>query len=116
MSGSLPAAFRILDASPSESKAIESILVSAFASAPHSSGNEHLIFRRLLERNALSVSLVARDADGPIGYVGCSRVTISDGTSNWHGLGPLAVSPAFQRNGVGRCNPLVYPDHLEVEG
>jgi putative acetyltransferase len=29
-------------------------------------------------------------------------VTISDGTPNWHGLGPVSVLPAHQRKGIGK--------------
>jgi putative acetyltransferase len=30
-------------------------------------------------------------------------VTISDGTRNWYGLGPVSVLPAYQRQGVGKA-------------
>ena len=32
-----------------------------------------------------------------------SPVTISDGTRNWYGLGPVSVSPDYQRKGVGKA-------------
>jgi putative acetyltransferase len=30
-------------------------------------------------------------------------VTLSDGTPNWYGLGPVSVLPAFQRQGIGKA-------------
>jgi putative acetyltransferase len=36
-----------------------------------------------------------------IGHVAFSPVTISDGTPNWYGLGPVSVLPIYQRQGVG---------------
>jgi putative acetyltransferase len=30
-------------------------------------------------------------------------VTISDGTRNWYGLGPVSVLPEYQRQGIGKA-------------
>jgi putative acetyltransferase len=30
-------------------------------------------------------------------------VTISDGTQNWYGLGPVSVLPMYQRQGIGKA-------------
>jgi len=30
-------------------------------------------------------------------------VTISDGSANWYGLGPVSVLPDYQRQGIGRA-------------
>lgn len=38
-----------------------------------------------------------------IGHIAFSPVTISDGTRNWFGLGPVSVLPAYQRQGVGKA-------------
>ena len=38
-----------------------------------------------------------------IGHIAFSPVTLSDGTRNWYGLGPIAVLPAYQRQGVGKA-------------
>jgi putative acetyltransferase len=47
------------------------------------------------------VSLVA-EADGRVvGHIAFSPVTISDGSSNWYGLGPVSVLPEYQRRGIG---------------
>jgi putative acetyltransferase len=36
-----------------------------------------------------------------IGHVAFSPATISDGTPNWYGLGPVSVLPIYQRQGIG---------------
>jgi len=37
-----------------------------------------------------------------VGHVKLSPVTISDGTQNWYGLGPVSVLPEHQRKGIGK--------------
>jgi putative acetyltransferase len=41
-------------------------------------------------------------------------VTISDGTPDWYGLGPLSVLPEFQRQGIGKA--LVREGLLRLKG
>ena len=36
-----------------------------------------------------------------VGHIAFSPVTISDGSPNWYGLGPVSVLPAYQRRGIG---------------
>ena len=38
-----------------------------------------------------------------IGHIAFSPVTVSDGTPDWYGLGPVSVLPEFQRQGVGKA-------------
>ena len=38
---------------------------------------------------------------GLVGHVAFSPVTLSDGTARWYGLGPVAVSPRRQGEGIG---------------
>jgi putative acetyltransferase len=52
---------------------------------------------------ALAVSLVAELDGRVIGHVAFSPVTISDGTSNWFGPGPVSVLPAYHRKGIGKA-------------
>jgi putative acetyltransferase len=81
--------------------AIESVTISAFLNALHTSRTEQHIVNALRKAGKLTVSLVA-DANGKvIGHVAVSPVTISDGASGWFGLGPLSVRPDHQRRGVG---------------
>lgn len=49
----------------------------------------------------LAVSLVAEVDGRVVGHVAFSPVTISDGTRDWYGLGPVSVLPEYQRQGIG---------------
>lgn len=81
--------------------AIAGVTVAAFATLAISNQTEHAIVAALRAADALTLSLVA-EADGQIvGHVAFSPVTITDGTPNWYGLGPVSVAPANQRQGIG---------------
>ena len=53
--------------------------------------------------NALAISLVAEVDGEVVGHIAFSPVTISDGSQNWYGLGPISVLPKCQRQGIGRA-------------
>lgn len=92
---------RVRSEKPEDSEAIEAVTVAAFREAPHTSHTEQHIVRALREAGALSVSLVA-ECDGElVGHVAASPVTLSDGTPDWFGLGPVSVLPAWQGMGIG---------------
>lgn len=81
--------------------AINQVIAAAFADQQDSGRTEQRIVEALRADGALSVSLVA-DIDGRIaGHVAFSPVRVGDGSERWYGLGPVAVTPADQRNGVG---------------
>jgi putative acetyltransferase len=81
--------------------AITEATVAAFMTLEISDHTEQFIIEALRAADALTVSLVA-DMDGRvIGHIAFSPVTISDGTPNWYGLGPVSVVPAYQRKGIG---------------
>lgn len=81
--------------------AIDALLASAFRDVAHSDHTEHAIVRALRRAGALTLSLVGEAEGGIVGYVAVSPVSVSDGATDWQGLGPLAVLPAWQRRGVG---------------
>ena len=83
--------------------AIHALTREAFAHAPHRGGTEQDVVDALRAAGALSVSRVAEGADGLIGHVALSPVTLSDGSEDWYGLGPISVAPAHQGRGVGRA-------------
>ena len=65
--------------------------------------SQQFIVKALRASKALTVSLVA-EADGRvIGHIAFSPVTISDGTLDWYGLGPVSVLPEYQRRGIGKA-------------
>lgn len=84
-----------------DAAAIRRITEAAFATAAHSSGTEAAIVEGLRAAGALTVSLVAEDAAGPVGHVAFSPVTVDGHAAGWFGLGPLSVLPDAQRAGVG---------------
>jgi putative acetyltransferase len=57
----------------------------------------------LLRSRSEAVSLVAETDGRVIGHIAFSPVTISDGTPNWYGLGPVSVLPEHQRKGIGKA-------------
>ncbi|RFZ86654.1 N-acetyltransferase [Shinella sp. WSJ-2] len=81
--------------------AIRTLTETAFRSAPHADGTEHLIIDRLRAAGALTLSLVAEVDGRIIGHVAFSPVTLFDGTADWYGLGPISVDPAHQGKGIG---------------
>lgn len=86
---------------PFDADVIEAVTIAAFKDAPHTDHTEQFIVRALRKSGALSISLVAEDNGLVIGHVAVSPVTISDGTTNWYGLGPISVAPPHQGRGVG---------------
>jgi len=81
--------------------AIEALTMAAFLDAPHTDHNEQLIVRDLRKAGALSLSLVAELEGQVVGHLCFSPVTITDGSEQWFGLGPISVSPEWQGKGVG---------------
>ncbi len=81
--------------------AIAEVTLAAFRTLAVSNQTEQFVIAALRAANALTLSLVA-EADGRVvGHIAFSPVTISDGSSNWYGLGPLSVLPQYQRRGIG---------------
>ena len=83
--------------------AITEVTVAAFKTLAVSNQTEHFIIEALRAAGALTLSLVAEEEGRVIGHIAFSPVTISDGTRNWYGLGPVSVLPAYQRQGVGKA-------------
>jgi putative acetyltransferase len=83
--------------------AIAEVTAAAFKTLEISNHTEQFIIAALRAATALTVSLGA-EADGRvIGHIAFSPVSISDGTRNWYGLGPVSVLPAYQRQGIGKA-------------
>jgi predicted N-acetyltransferase YhbS len=88
------------DESPNDVAAVDQLLETAFLDSPHSNQCEHYIVQRLRAAGDLSFALVARDGDKVVGYAAVSPVAAADETG-WYGLGPVAVSPEYQYQGIG---------------
>jgi len=83
--------------------AISEVTIAAFNTLEISNHTEQFIIEALRAGNALTVSLVAEMDGRVIGHIAFSPVTISDGTPDWYGLGPVSVSPEYQRQGIGKA-------------
>lgn len=86
---------------PADENAISEITRQAFLANPHSNQTEQFIVLALRRAGALSVSLVAEDEGRVVGHIAFSPVTISDGSPDWYGVGPVSVVPDRQRQGIG---------------
>ena len=86
---------------PADAAAIFSVITSAFLEAEHSGGNEAVIVDKLRDAASLSVSLVATENDRIVGHVAFSPVTVDRQSDGWFGLGPVAVVPRRQAQGIG---------------
>ena len=86
---------------PGDEAAISELIAAAFAEAQHRDGTEAAIVQRLREVGALTLSLVAEDGGAIVGHLAFSPVTIGGKDLRGFGLGPVAVSPARQRRGIG---------------
>jgi putative acetyltransferase len=82
-------------------QAITEVTAAAFRTLEISNHTEQFIIEALRAAKALTVSLVAELDGRVIGHIAFSPVTISDGTPNWYGLGPVSVLPEHQRKGIG---------------
>ena len=83
--------------------AISEVTIAAFKTLEISNHTEQFIIDALRAAKALTVSLVAEMDGQVIGHIAFSPVTISDGTPNWYGLGPVSVLPEHQRKGIGKA-------------
>jgi putative acetyltransferase len=82
---------------------IAEVTIAAFKTLEISNHTEQFIIEALRAAKALTVSLVAEMDGRVIGHIAFSPVTISDGTPNWYGLGPVSVLPEHQRQAIGNA-------------
>lgn len=82
---------------------ISDVTESAFETMEISNHTEHFVIDALRSANALTISLVAEIDGLVVGHIAFSPVTMSDGTSDWYGLGPVSVRPDFQSKGIGKA-------------
>jgi len=83
--------------------AITEVTVEAFKTLEISRHTEQFIIEALRAAKALTVSLVAELDGCVVGHIAFSPVTMSDGTQDWYGLGPVSVLPEYQRQGIGKA-------------
>lgn len=83
--------------------AISEVTIAAFSTLEISNHTEQFVIEALRAGNALTISLVAEMQGRIIGHIAFSPVTISDGTTDGYGLGPVSVLPEYQRQGIGKA-------------
>jgi putative acetyltransferase len=93
----------IRDERADDAAAITEVTVAAFLTLKVSGLTEHFIIEALRKAGALTISLVAELDGNVVGHVAFSPVTMSDGTPDWYGLGPVSVLPLYQRMGIGKA-------------
>jgi len=86
----------------SDIEAITEVTIAAFKDHPVSHQTEQFIIKALREAGALTLSIVAEIDGRVVGHIAFSPVTISDGTKDWYGLGPISVLPEYQKQGIGK--------------
>ena len=82
-------------------EAIHALTERAFHGKPYSDGDEHDLITALRGAGALMLSLVVEDAGAIIGHVAISPAFAKEGSEGWYALGPIAVEPTRQRQGIG---------------
>ncbi len=93
----------IRDETDADIASIADVTIAAFKGLEISQHTEQFIVEALRAAGALSLSLVAEQDGNIIGHIAFSPLTISDGSDNWYGLGPVSVLPEKQRQGVGKA-------------
>jgi len=86
-----------------DTSVITEVTIGAFRNLEISNQTEHFIVEALRDAGALIVSLVAELDGRVVGHIAFSPVTISDGTEDWYGLGPVSVLPKYQGRGIGKA-------------
>jgi len=92
----------IRNESESDVETISVITKAAFENLPVSNHMEQFIIDALRNANALTISLVAEMDKKVVGHIAFSPVTISNGSPDWYGLGPISVLPELQKQGIGK--------------
>lgn len=104
------------DEQPGDAAAISDLVRAAFDGAPHSDGSEAAIVDGLRRAGALRLSLVAEQDGAIVGQVAFSPVTVDGADRGWLGLGPVAVRPDRQGQGIGDALVRQGLARLEAQG
>ncbi|HOV04212.1 MAG TPA: N-acetyltransferase [Hyphomicrobiales bacterium] len=106
---------KIRDEIPGDHAVIGRLVADAFRDMPHAQGDEAGIVDRLRAAGDLTLSRVAVIAGEVVGHVAASPVAIGT-LEGWVGIGPVAVLPALQRQGIGSALMRDALDRLKAIG
>lgn len=95
--------WRVRPEAPGDEAAIRDLMRRAFAGLPYSDGDEADVIDRLRADGDLVLSLVAESEQAILGQVTYSAAILSNGEAGWMVLGPIAVEPERQGEGIGRA-------------
>ena len=87
----------------SDCVAVREVNILAFQDHPYSRQTAHLIVAALRAADALALSLVAESGGEVVGHIAFSAAAIGGAATGWFLLGPVAVQPARQGEGIGRA-------------
>lgn len=93
----------IRDQQPDDDAVVRQLVGDAFRGRPYSDGREPAILDALRAAGALTVALVAEEGGEILGQVAFSPVGIDGAARDWYGLGPVAVRPDRQGQGIGQA-------------
>ena len=98
-----PLGVQIREEQAADIEAISDVTIAAFKTLAISNHTEQYIINALRVAGVLTVSLVTEIDGQVIGHVAFSPITISDGTEDWYGLGPISVQPEYHLQGIGKA-------------
>ncbi|MGO1077173.1 GNAT family N-acetyltransferase [Inquilinus sp. CA228] len=93
----------IRDQQPDDDAVVRQLVEDAFRGRPYSDGSEAPIVEALRAAGVLTVALVAEEDGEIVGQVAFSPITINGTARDWYGLGPVAVRPDRQGQGIGQA-------------
>lgn len=101
---------------PPDIDAIREINVAAFRDQPYSHQTEHLIVDALRADGTLAISLGAVRDGLTVGHIAFSEAVVGESERGWFLLGPVAVLPALQSQGIGSALVSAGLAELRVRG
>jgi putative acetyltransferase len=106
----------IRDEAAGDPDAIGAVVTAAFRGMPFSRQTEAAIVDALRRSGNLALSLVTESQGEVVGYIAFSPVDIGGLSRGWFGLGPVAVRPDRQRQGIGAALIRDGLERLERQG
>ncbi len=101
---------------PSDAALVAALIAAAFTPMPFASGTEAALPGLLRAAGAVTLALVAELGGDIVGQVLFSTASVGGQPSAWHTLGPVAVAPGVQRQGISSRLIMEGMSRLRVAG